>query len=313
MPRPLLIDTDPGVDDALALILALQSPELSVKAITTVAGNVEVRKCTRNALRILHLLHPANPPIVAQGASKPLHRLLLTAPEVHGTDGLGNIALPVPSSTIKSSAHAVDVIIQCCREYAGKLIIVAIGPLTNLAMAWRKNPVALRRVRRVISMGGAFHVPGNTGPVAEFNYFVDPEAAHVLLQSGLPITLIPLDVTQQIVLMRKELEYRAKRRASALASAVLRFTRTYMQRHKKTQGFHGGYLHDPVAVAAAINYGLIQTKSASVDVETTGTLTRGMTVADFRSKTDPKRPSVDVALRIDRDRFFKLFHERLWQ
>ncbi|MEK6757071.1 MAG: nucleoside hydrolase [Bacteroidota bacterium] len=312
MARPILIDTDPGVDDALALIFALQSPELSVKAITTVAGNVEVRKCTKNALRILHFLHPAKPPIVAQGASKPLRRPLVTAPEVHGTDGLGNNTLRAPSTMTKTSLHAADVIIQCCRKYAGRLTIVAIGPLTNLATAWRKNPEALRKVGRIISMGGAFHVPGNTSPVAEFNYFVDPEAAHILLQSGLPITLIPLDVTQQIVLMRRELEYRAKRRASALASMVLQFTRTYMQRHRKTEGFFGGYLHDPVAVAVAIDRSIVQTKNAHVDVETRGTLTRGMSVADFRKKTRPGMPSVEVALRIDRDRFFKLFHERLW-
>jgi purine nucleosidase/pyrimidine-specific ribonucleoside hydrolase len=332
LPRPILIDTDTGVDDALALIVALRSPEVSVKAITTVAGNVEVEKCTRNVFRILRLLQLGETPIVAQGAKKPLHRPLFSAPEVHGHDGLGNFLMRLPPTAKKNPRGAVDVIIESCRRYAGRLTIVAIGPLTNLARAWKKDRTALRQVGRIVSMGGAFHVPGNTGPVAEFNYFVDPEAAHILLQSGLPITVVPLDVTQQLVLMRKEVEYRAKRRASALASAILLFTRPYMRYHKKAEGFDGAYLHDPIAVAAAIDRRLIQTRGVHVDVETSGSYTRGMTVADFRARVPfkpkaylrprrmslwlkppaEKKPSVDIAVKIDRERFLKLFHERLW-
>jgi inosine-uridine nucleoside N-ribohydrolase len=312
MPRPILIDTDTGVDDALALILALHSPEVSVKAITTVAGNVGVEKCTRNVLRILRLLQLGQAPIVAQGARKPLQRQLFSAPEVHGRDGLGNFPMRVSSKATKSRRSAADVIIESCSRYAGRLTIVAIGPLTNLARAWQKNRNALRKVGRIVSMGGAFHVPGNTGPVAEFNYYVDPEAAHILMQSGLPITVIPLDVTHQLVLMRGELEYRARRRASVLASAILRFTGPYMRYHKKAEGFLGAYLHDPIAVATAIDRKLIETKRVHVDVETTGTFTRGMTVADFRSRVPVRKPSVEVAVKIDREGFFKLFHERLW-
>jgi inosine-uridine nucleoside N-ribohydrolase len=318
----MLIDTDTGVDDALALILALRSPEVSVKAITTVAGNVEVEKCTRNVFRILRLLQVGETPIVAQGARKPLRRPLYSAPEVHGDDGLGNFPMRLPPNAAKSLGSAAEVIIESCRRYGRKLTIVAIGPLTNLARAWQKDRTALRKVGRIVSMGGAFRVPGNTGPVAEFNYFVDPEAAHILLQSGLPITVIPLDVTQQLVLMRNELEYRAKRRASALASAILLFTRPYMRYHKKAEGFDGAYLHDPIAVAAAIDGRLIQTRGVHVDVEATGKYTRGMTVADFRARVPfkpeasqapaEKKPSVDIAVKIDRERFLKLFHERLW-
>ncbi|MBM4161668.1 MAG: nucleoside hydrolase [Ignavibacteria bacterium] len=310
MPKPILIDTDPGVDDALALILALRSPELSVKAITTVAGNVGVRKCTRNALKILRLMDLPQVPAVAQGASKPLCRRLFTAPEVHGEDGLGGIRWLSPLNRAKVPEHAADVIIRCCRTSAGRLTIVAVGPLTNLALAWKKDPAALRKAGRFITMGGAFRVPGNTGPVAEFNYFVDPEAAHTFLHSGLPITVVPLDVTQQVVLMRKELEYRARRRANLVGKAILDFTRSYMLRHKMTQGFNGGYLHDPLAVAAAIDDSIIETRRTHVDVETTGRFTRGMTVADFRMKARSVDPA--VAFKIDRDRFFKLFHERIW-
>ena len=312
MPRPILIDTDTGVDDALALILALHSPEVSVKAITTVAGNVGVEKCTRNVLRILRLLQLGQIPIVAQGARRPLRRRLFTAPEVHGRDGLGNFPMRLPPSVKKSPRSAAEIIIESCRRYARKLTIVAIGPLTNLAQAWQTDRSALRKVGRIVSMGGAFHVPGNTGPVAEFNYFVDPEAAQIVLQSGLPITVLPLDVTQQLVLMRSELEYRAKRRASTLASAILRFTKPYMHYHKRAEGFDGAYLHDPIAVAAVIDRGLVQTRRVHVDVETRGSFTRGMTVADFRVRVPARKPSVEVAVKIERERFLKLFHERLW-
>lgn len=312
-PKPVLIDTDTGVDDALALILALRSPELSVKAITTVAGNIEVPKCTRNVQLILDLLQVQERPIVAQGAKRPMQRPLFTAPEVHGDDGLGNISAILPPSRAGKPARAVDVILECCRRYGPKLTIVAIGPLTNLALAWNSDPRTMRRVGRVITMGGAFRVPGNTGPVAEFNYFVDPDAAHLVLNSGLPVTVIPLDVTHQVVLMRKEMEYRAKRRASKVAMTILEFTRHYMRYHLKTHGFNGGYLHDPIAVAAAIDPSLLRTRTVHVDVETEGAHTRGMTVADFHQRRTLDRNTVNVALTIDRERFLRLFHERLWK
>ncbi|MBI3579559.1 MAG: nucleoside hydrolase, partial [Ignavibacteriales bacterium] len=209
MTKPVLIDTDTGVDDALALILALRSPELSVKAITTVAGNVEVQKCTRNVFTVLEWLKVQNLPLVAQGAERPLRQKLVTAPEVHGNDGLGNISSGKQAKQ-KTSRTAVKVILDSCNQWGKKLTIVAIGPLTNLAQAWKKDSKSLAKVGRIVSMGGAFRVPGNTGPVAEFNYFVDPDAAHVLLNTGLPITVVPLDLTHQIVLMRREMERRAK-------------------------------------------------------------------------------------------------------
>lgn len=312
MSRIVLIDTDSGVDDALALILAFRSPELSVKAITTVAGNVEVEKCTQNVLRILYLLHVPCSPVVAQGAAKPLRRALFTAPEVHGADGLGNVGRRFPQMRTPTRSQASDVILECCRQYGKRLMIVALGPLTNLAKAWRKSPAAFEKVGRVISMGGALRVPGNTGPVAEFNYYVDPEAAQQVLKCGVPFTMIPLDVTEQVAIMRRELEYRAKRRASKLASAVLRFTSFYMRYHRTTEGFYGGYLHDPIAVAAAIDPTLFQTRRIHVDVETQGRYTRGMTISDLRKPSKNTHGVIEVAFKIDRDRFLKLFHDRIW-
>jgi purine nucleosidase/pyrimidine-specific ribonucleoside hydrolase len=170
----------------------------------------------------------------------------------------------------------------------------------------------MRKAGRIITMGGAFRVPGNTGPVAEFNYFVDPEAAHAVLNSGIPVTVIPLDVTHQVVLMRKEMEYRAARRASNVAMTVLKMTRDYMRYHLATQGFNGGYLHDPMAVAVAVDPGLVRTRTTYVDVETKGEFTRGMTVTDFKTARSGKRGRVNIALTVDRDRFLRLFHERLW-
>lgn len=314
MPRPVLIDTDAGVDDALALLFALQSHELSIKAITTVAGNVGVRDCTLNVLTVLRLLDLLASPEVAEGARKPLRRPLFSAPEVHGADGLGDVRRSLWGRGREGPfrGDAVNVIIERCLHFGRKLAIVAIGPLTNIARAWNKNPRALKRVGRIITMGGAFRVPGNTGPVAEFNYYVDPEAAGIVLNSGLPITVVPLDVTQELVLMRTELEVRAQRKSSRMAQALVNFTKSYMQYHSATEGFNGGYLHDPLAVAVAIDPACVQTERVHVDVERAGTFTRGMTVADFRRKPDRKRFSVDVATSVDRKRFFKLFHGRLW-
>lgn len=312
MARPVLIDTDTGVDDALALILALRSPEISVEAITTVAGNVEVDKCTRNVSTILRLLRLPHLPVVAQGAARPLVRELFTAPEVHGRDGLGNTQPKVLSRRSIHRNEAVDVIYDLCKKYEKRLTIVALGPLTNLALALKKYPAAVKKAGHIVSMGGAFRVPGNTGPVAEFNYFVDPEAAQCVLDSGIALTMIPLDLTEQIVLMRSEVEYRAKRRASTLASFIARLTKYYMRYHRQTEGFDGGYLHDPIAVSAAIEPAIVQSHAVTVHIETSGKLTRGMTVADFRKSAKKGDRTVDVAFKIDKERFLKLFHERLW-
>jgi purine nucleosidase/pyrimidine-specific ribonucleoside hydrolase len=208
--------------------------------------------------------------------------------------------------------RAVETILQLCRRYGKRLSIITIGPLTNIALALKSDRRTVLRAGRIISMGGAFHVPGNTGPVAEFNYYVDPDAAHAVLTSGVPVTVIPLDVTHQVVVMRSEMEYRARRRASHVARTILDITRDYMLYHRATQGFNGGYLHDPLAVGVAIDPTLVRTRPVHVDVEAAGTYTRGMTVADFRRRISRSTQTVDVALKVDRDRFLRLFHERLW-
>lgn len=312
MAKPILIDTDAGVDDALALILAFRSPELSVKAITTVAGNVEVKKCTRNVHRILDLLQLKDRPVIAEGARRPLRAPLLMASEVHGEDGLGGVSAQLPPVRNAKPEKAVETILRMCRKYGKRLSIVTIGPLTNVALALESDRRTVLRAGRIVTMGGAFRVPGNTGPVAEFNYYVDPDAAQAVLTSGMPVIVIPLDVTHQVVVMRSEMEYRARRRASNVARIILDITRDYMLYHRETQGFNGGYLHDPLAVGVAIDPSLVQTRRVHVDVEADGAYTRGMSIADFRNSSPRSLPAVDVALNVDRDRFLKLFHDRLW-
>lgn len=311
-PKPVLLDTDTGVDDALAIILALKSPEIELKAITTVAGNVEVNLCTLNVERIINRLAPGTMPRIGEGAATPLERNLMTAAEVHGDDGLGNTGDKWPVTTrLPRVPDAVELILECCETYGSELTIVAVGPLTNLALAWQRAPDRFSRVGHIVSMGGAFRVPGNTGPVAEFNYYVDPEAAHIILNSDLPITVVPLDLTEQLVLMRDDLNRMADQNPTDLNRFILDFTDHYMLFHLAQLKFYGGYLHDPTAVVMAFMPDLFQTQRVHVDIEMSGTFTRGQSVADFRLTPRPNEVAVNVATDIDQDSFFRLFFERI--
>jgi len=318
-PTPVLIDTDCGVDDALALILALRSPELHVHAIVTVAGNVEVRQCTRNVLRVLSLLSPRTLPLVAQGSAKPIGRALVTAKEVHGKDGLGGLdAHHSVRGMSRIRRNGAAVIVDFCSTWKEQGTVIAVGPLTNIARAWKRNPSALKKVGRIISMGGAFRIPGNTGPVAEFNYFVDPEAAQAIITSGIPVDIVPLDITHQVTLLRSEVERHRSERPGPVSRFVSEVTRFYMEYHEVTEGFAGGYLHDPVAVAASVDPTIVEFVQASVAVETEGRFGRGMSVRFATGQActgDGKRAKsgrVRIAHRIDRERFLNWFHERLW-
>jgi len=311
--NPILIDTDAGVDDALAIIYAMRSPEIRVRAITTVAGNVEVDKCTRNVRLLLEYFSDAEKPEVVQGARKPMKADLVTAPEVHGVDGLGNTQPRQRHAQRSGGDRGAECIRDFCEAYSGQLIVVALGPLTNIARALKKYPKSLSKVKRIVTMGGAFRVPGNTGPVAEFNYFVDPHAAHTVMNSGLPITVVPLDLTQQMVFTRTEALQATRGSGSRLSAFVLQFTRGYMRYHLKTEGFDGGFLHDPMAVAIAADSSLARVLSMHVDVEQSSRLTRGMSVADFRRKPDATAPLVEIALAVDKKRFRKHFFQRVFQ
>jgi len=284
--KKIVLDMDTGVDDALAIVLAMNSQELEVLAITTVAGNVPVVECTRNSLLLTELLRPDDPPPVAEGASAPLVKQLVTAPEVHGPDGLGGEAgtLPEPSrSALELPAH--DVLTTLARKSPGEITLVATGPLTNVARALRDDRTAVALYKRVVIMGGAFAVPGNTGPVAEFNFYVDPEAAQIVMDSGLDITLVPLDVTTATILTREVLEeYRGaggnvrSRPGRDLGAILYRALDYYIRYQFEESGLDAGYMHDPLAVASVIEPSIVTTMGARVEV-IPGGKDRGRTIA----------------------------------
>jgi purine nucleosidase/pyrimidine-specific ribonucleoside hydrolase len=310
--KNIIIDTDTGVDDALALTMALNSEALHVRAITTVAGNVEVEKCTKNVFRMLNMIKPSVMPIVAQGAASPLKRKLLTAPEVHGDDGLGNLFKNAGVTLPASLPNAVDVILHACNNLADDITIIAIGPLTNLAQACLNDPYVVKNISRIISMGGSFNHRGNTGPVAEFNYYVDPDAAQIVLNQGIPVTIVPLNVTENIKYLRKDFVLHAKRSKKDYAQTLTRLTEHYMKYHKRTEGFYGAFLHDPMAVAAAIKPELLKTQNMHVEIETKGDLTRGMSLAFNPSVGNPPPQMVQIAVDIDKSGFLNLFNSLLW-
>jgi inosine-uridine nucleoside N-ribohydrolase len=322
MPRHVIIDTDPGVDDALALILALQSPELCVDAITTVSGNVDVELATQNTLTVLGLFPPERRPPVARGADRPLVRSLDTAAPVHGDDGLGGVsrmrtAAGQPCYPVASAAHtsadAVGCLLDLIRRSPGELTLVALGPLTNLALAWRRDAHTFRQLAEVVIMGGAVTVPGNVTPVAEFNIYVDPEAAQVVFASGLPITLIGLDVTERVRLTGEMMDQYVRPAGSSLSQFVMDCTAHTIEFSTRVKRPPGMAMHDPLAIGALIDPTIVHTAPLSVQVETKGELTTGMLVADRRPlHSDLKAPAnVHVALEVDAARFLEMFLHRL--
>ena len=321
MTTPVLIDTDPGIDDALAILLALGSPEISVEGITTVAGNVEVGLGTENVFRILDVLRPARPPRVAQGAAAPLRQPLVTAPHVHGADGLGNLdrvldpdgkpRYPKSLRTLETLDGA-DLILDTAGAFSDRLVLIAVGPLTNLALAIQRDAEALRRCARIVVMGGAVISPGNVTPVAEFNMYVDPEAAAVVFEAGLPVDLVSLDVTRQVPLTRGALQASLAGNPSTCARFIEDFT-AFGFDFGESRGEGGIYLHDPLAVAVAIEPSLVAFEPLHVAVEAEGRLTRGMTVADRRD-VEPYRkrpPTCRAALGVDAPRALRFVLDRL--
>lgn len=262
VPIPVALDLDTGVDDALALILALRSPELDLRAVTTVAGNTTVENATRNTLLVLDRLEARADLDVAPGAAAPLVQPLATAAAVHGADGLGNVSALYPRSARKLAPvdaqtgvrmDAADLLLATIRERPRELTLIATGPMTNLARALARDAATFRRVKEIVQMGGAVAVPGNTSPHAEFNLYVDPEAAERVFSAGIPLRLVPLDVTEQLVLTRARLRELALERDSAVFQFVRECTVIYFDFHLERLGLNGGYLHDPAAVTAAFH------------------------------------------------------------
>jgi len=318
----LLIDTDPGIDDALALLLALHSPDASVEAITTVAGNVPVDRATGNVFRILDVVRPAAMPRVARGADAPLKRPLVTAAHVHGDDGLGNLDRFIePDGRLRYPAlpqslemlDAADLILEMADRFGKELVVVALGPLTNLAVAHGRDARRLSRVGRILVMGGAVVVSGNVTPAAEFNFYVDPEAAAAVFGGELPLELVPLDVTRRVLLRQRVLAERLSRCPSPVARFVSDFT-LHGFAFGAEHGDRGIALHDPLAVGVALDPSLVRFGRLHVEIECEGRITRGMSVADRRRiESHRKRhPNCCVAMSVDAPRFVRLFLDRLW-
>jgi purine nucleosidase len=304
---PIWIDTDPGIDDAIALILAVRSPELELLGVSTVNGNVEVERATLNALRVLELAGSGAP--VWQGAERSLLGELHRA-SFHGTDGLGGLLFE-PSRRPAEAGFAPQAMAEHILGAPGKVTLVALGPLTNLALALNLAPAFAARVERIVIMGGAMFTEGNVTPSAEFNTHCDPEAAHRVLGSGIPQTWVPLDATGHALL---PVEWSAKMAAEAdpLRRFVGRLTLFYAQSHKAYYGTEGSTLHDPLTVASLLEPGLLETRPALVRVELGGSLSRGRTVADLLGTSESQgEPNAEVALAADSARFLELVQARI--
>ncbi len=338
----LILDVDTGIDDSLALLYAAGSTDADLVAVTCVSGNVDGRQVAINTLAVLELAGRGDVE-VALGRETPLVRALKTTPETHGPRGLGHAELPPPSSPL-SDRHAVDLILDVVRRRPGEITLVTLGPLTNLAIAVLREPALPRLLKGYALMGGAFGVSGNTTPTTEWNLHCDPEAAKIVFRAWadartadptIPRPLVlGLDVTEQARILPDHVVRLARRAGStpddsiALArgedpmhatrsvasNPIVRFVadalRFYMEFHARYDGFYGAFIHDPLALAAALDRTLVTTEALYVDVETNGELTTGMTVADRRRLTG-KPPNLDVATSADVAQFLDRLVERV--
>lgn len=341
-PTPLILDVDTGIDDSLALLYAAGSPDVEFVAATCLSGNIDAEQVGINTRAVLELAGRSDIE-VAMGRTIPLVRPLETTPETHGPQGLGHAELPPPSRPI-SNRHAVDLILEEARRRPGEITLVTLGPLTNLAIAVLREPALPRLLKAYALMGGAYGVSGNTTPTTEWNIHCDPEAAKIVFRAwadarandptidrplalGLDVTeqarILPEDVVRlarragstpddSLVLARGEDPMQATR--SVASKPIVRYVadalRFYMEFHARYDGFYGAFIHDPLAVAAALDRTLVTTEPLYVDVETRGEITAGMTVADRRRLTG-KEPNLDVALKANVPEFLDRLVERV--
>ncbi|MBN1450390.1 MAG: nucleoside hydrolase [Anaerolineales bacterium] len=307
MKKRIIIDTDPGIDDSLAILLALASPEIQLEGLTVVHGNCSAEQGTRNALSILELAGASHIP-VAKGCELPLVQPSLLAPETHGNTGLGYANLPEPGSR-PILQHGCDFLIDKIMSNPGEITLVAIGPLTNVALAIRKDPRIIEAVKEVFIMGGAMRHEGNTTPLAEFNTYVDPHAAHIVYHSGMPITLTPLDVTYECILLAEDVA-RLQKIKSPIAPFIADSTRFYMEFHDEYQGIQGCVINDPLTLALTFTPDLCNYEEYYVDVDISGGVSMGKTFADFFGMTG-KPANMKVALGVRARDFIDLFVERI--
>ena len=309
MPRKIIIDTDPGQDDAVAILLAAASPEdLQIEAVVAVAGNVGLTQNAKNALKVVELSGRADIPVYA-GCSRPMRRILVTAEHVHGETGLDGPDLPEPTMKLQPE-HGVDFLIEKLRATpSGEITLCTLGPLTNVAMAMVKAPDIVPRIREIVMMGGGYFEMGNITPAAEFNIYVDPEAADIVMKSGIPIVMMPLDVTHKVLTLKRRVE-----KIGALGTKVSKFIVDMLGFFERFDvekyGSDGGPLHDPTVIAYLLKPELFSGRMCNVEIETASELTVGMTVVDWWQVTK-RRHNAMVMKDVNAEGFFELLTERV--
>ena len=328
---PLIVDCDTGIDDSLALLYALASPECELVAVTCTAGNVDARQVAENTRAVLELA--GRPDVeVALGRETPLQRPLVTTPETHGPRGIGYAVLP-PARMSLSPRFGPDLIVEEACRRPGELTLVAIAPLTNVALAVMREPELPRLLKRLVVMGGSYRSPGNTAPTTEWNVSVDPEAARTVFAAFAPPAAdvsttwprplaLGLDVTERAKMLPSHLEALAARAgcgpdgstANGRVNPVVRYLadalRFYMEFHGRFDGFYGAFIHDPLALAVALDPSLVRTEAVAVEVELEGSYTTGETVTDWR-RVWQRAPNLDVAVTADTQTFFERFCDRV--
>ncbi len=308
MAKKVIIDCDAGVDDALALIFALHSPELDVEAVTTVNGNVPLDLVFENIKKVLDLIQPKTRPVIAKGAHRPLKGDPVYAFSFHGKSGLGKAKLEHKGrepAWQASSDPADELIAKLARLHAGELTVIAIGPLTNLALGLQKDPEGMKKLKSIIIMGGAVRVEGNVTPHAEFNIFVDPVAARIVFESGLPITLVPLDVTHQVCLTPQVMEEKVHGLRNRFSQFVFDATQYDLEARRFVMGKDIFHLHDPLAIAVAIRPDLVGMEKLPIDVE----IREGDTFGQTRELRGGFQ--AEVCLRVKSEEVLELFLSRL--
>lgn len=306
--QKIILDVDPGHDDAMAILLAAKSPTIDLLAITTVAGNQTLEKTTLNARRVCTVAGITNVPIAA-GCDRPLVRRQTIADDIHGESGLDGPHFPKPTVPL-DPRHAVDLIIELVMQSDGDIILVPTGPLTNIAMAIREEPRIIKKIKHVSLMGGAYGF-GNVTPSAEFNIYADAEAARIVFESGVPITMVGLDLTHQALATPAVVE-RIRALNTPVSEMAVDLLRFFASTYKKRQGFDAPPVHDPCAVAWVIDPTIVQTKHVHVDIETHAEFSYGRTVCDLFGDSG-KPANALVATKLDFDRFWDLMLDALKQ
>ncbi|MGB3368338.1 MAG: nucleoside hydrolase [Acidaminobacteraceae bacterium] len=305
--KKVILDVDTGIDDALGILLAIISPEIDLMGITTVSGNIDVESSTLNTLRVLKLIDKTDEVGVYMGATKPLSRSIRYATEVHGSTGMADQLLDFDVK-YKHIMDAEDFIIKTVKENPGEITIVMTAPETNLARAFAKAPEIEDMIKEVIIMGGVVGGKGNESPVAEFNIAIDPEAAHIVFNGNYDLTMIGLDVTKKALLTEDDIAKITE--TSRVKKFIGDVTKIYMDRFFLDNGIHGCAIHDPLAVAVAIDSSLVETEHKFIVIERNSEYCDGMTICDFDGRWG-KKPNVHVALAVDSERFINFFIDRM--